>query len=365
MERCDWLAKTGDAPLAALRARMVGQLARSRVLDKARVQGRAVVAIDGTGFLSFRREHCPHCLARKRGEAATWSHQALEAKILGPAKTVFSLGTEFIDNRHLADTPEGAGAEKREQDCELKACGRLLGSIRRDFPQMGICLTLDALYACGTAFRMAQEARCSFVCVFKEGSIPALWQEFRTLLAMCPENALQTRADGWTRRYRWVDELPYRDSEGRDWTLKAIDYEGTGPEGERSCWSWLVSADLRVDAATVEGLAWDAGRARWREENQGFNVQKNGMNLEHAFTLKEHFGTYWLLMQVAHLLMQLVEKGSLLKKLARECGKRTAAGLLGSPGNIADALVESLRRLAWPEEAFGDQGGIQIRLDSG
>ena len=91
-------------------------------------------------------------------------------------------------SRHLADTPEGAGAEKRKQDCELKACGRLLGSIRRDFPQMGLCLTLDALYACGTAFRMAADHRCSFVCVFKEGSLPALWREFRTLLGMCPGN---------------------------------------------------------------------------------------------------------------------------------------------------------------------------------
>ena len=49
----------------------------------------------------------------------------LEAKLLGPAGLVISLGTEFIDNRDLADMPAAADAEQRKQDCELKAWRRL------------------------------------------------------------------------------------------------------------------------------------------------------------------------------------------------------------------------------------------------
>jgi hypothetical protein len=41
-----------------------------------------------------------------------------------------------------------------------------------------------------------------------------------------------------------VNELPYRDSEQREWKLQAIQYQGEGPNGERSEWAWLVSADL-------------------------------------------------------------------------------------------------------------------------
>ncbi len=108
------------------------------------------------------------------------------------------------------------------------------------------------------------------------------------------------------------------------------------------------------------------GRARWREENQGFNDHKNGgMDLEHAYSEKGHFGAYYLLMQVAHILMQLLEKGGLLRALARENGKRTAAALLGGLRDITKALVESLRNLAWPAGCFGGQEGMQIRLDSG
>ena len=241
----------------------------------------------------------------------------------------------------------------------------MLEAVRKDFPQLRLCLALDALYACGAGFALGQDFKASFVIVFKEGSIPTLWQEFQALLTLCPDNRLEVTEDGWRHEYRWVDELPYTDSDQREWKLKAIQYKGEGPEGKRSQWAWLVSADLIVSRATVARLAWGAGRSRWREENQGFNVQKNsGLNLEHAYSEKGHFGAYYVLLQMAHILLQLLEKGSLLRALAREAGKRSAVALLGSLKNIADNLVESLRNLAWPEGVFGQAGKIQIRLDS-
>jgi hypothetical protein len=170
---------------------------------------------------------------------------------------------------------------------------------------------------------------------------------------------------GWKHVYRWVDELPYTDSDNREWELKAIHYPGEGPEGERSEWAWLVSADLAVSQATVEKLVWGAGRPRWRQENQGFNVQKNsGLNLEHAYSERDHFGAYYLLLPMAHLLLQLLEKGSLLRAVAREAGKRSVAALFGSLKNVADCFVESLRNRSWAAECFGAQADRQIRLDS-
>ncbi len=361
----DYLAKVGSAPIAGLRAKLINRLIRMRVLDEARVQGRLVAGVDGSGYLVFRWRHCPHCLTQKCGEHVLYSHKVLEAKILGPAETVLSLGTEFIDNRHLADSPANAGEQQRKQDCELTAARRLLQSVRQDFPQLRLCLSLDALYACGAGFQLGQDFRVSLVIVFKEGSVPTLWHEFQTLLPLCPDNRLEVREDGWRHEYRWLDELTYVDSDKRVWKLKAIQYQGTGPQGEKSQWAWLVSSDLIVSKATVARLVWGAGRPRWWEENQGFNVQKNsGLNLEHAYSEKDHFGAYYLLLQLAHILLQLLEKGSLLRELARAAGKRSARTLLGSLKNIAEFLVESLRNWVWPEEVFGTAGKIQIRLDS-
>ena len=361
----DYLAGLTAAPISTVRAGMMDRLIRMRVLDSARVQGRLVVGLDGSGYLVFRWQHCPHCLTRVCGEHTLYSHQVLEAKVFGPAETVLSLGTEFIDNRTLSDNPVPGSEQQRKQDCELKASRRLLQGVREQFPQLALCLSLDALYACGAGFQLGKDFRASFVIVFKEGSLPALWQEFQALLRLCPSNRREITADGWRHVYRWVDDLPYTDSDGRAWQLQAIHYQGEGPQGARSEWAWLVSPDLVVSAATVEKLSWGAGRIRWRQENQGFNVQKNsGLNLEHAYSEKEHFGVYYILLQMAHIMLQLVEKGSLLRALARQAGKEGVVALLGSLKNLADYLVESLRNWRWPAEVFAAAGPIQIRLDS-
>jgi len=160
----DYLAKVGAGPIASLRASMMGRLIRMRALDDARVQGRLVLGIDGTGYLVFRWKHCDHCLTRKCGEDTLYCHQALEAKVLGPAQTALSLGSsEFIDNR---DVPaQQAGEQKRKQDCELKASRRLLTAVRQDFPRLQLCLSLDALYACGAGFALGKDFDASYVIV--------------------------------------------------------------------------------------------------------------------------------------------------------------------------------------------------------
>jgi hypothetical protein len=109
-----------------------------------------------------------------------------------------------------------ASEQKRKQDCELKAARRLLEAVRKDFPQLRLCLSLDAPYAGGAGFALGQDFKASFVIVFKEGSIPTLWQEFQALLTLCPDNRLEVTEDGWRHEYRWVDELPYTDSDRRE-----------------------------------------------------------------------------------------------------------------------------------------------------
>jgi hypothetical protein len=119
-----------------------------------------------------------------------------------------------------------------------------------------------------------------------------------------------------------------------------------------------------VTARTVQAVATRGGRQRWCIENQGFNVQKNsGLNLEHAYSAGEHWGVYYYLLQIAHVLLQLLEKGSLLRRLAQEQGQGSAVALFGSLKNMAERLLESLRNLWWPEEAFA-RARRQIRFDS-
>ena len=68
-------------------------------------------------------------------------------------------------------------------------------------------------------------------------------------------------------------------------------------------------------------------------------------------------------MQIAHLLLQLLEKGSLLRQLAQQQGKSSAVALFGSLKNMAERLLESLRNLYWPEETYVPRRS-QVRFDS-
>ena len=360
-----FLDGTGAAPIAGLRQRMVQRLIRMKALDAARLQRRFVVLIDGSGYLVFHSPHCQQCLTQRHGETTLYMHQVLEAKLLGPAGTVVSIATEFIDNRDARGTPAGSSPEQIKQDCELKALRRLLAKLRAEFPQLRVCLNGDGLYACGEGFQVAKDYKCDFIYVFKPGRLPALWQEFQALLRLCPEQqVVWTTPRGVTQVYRWVNGLRYTDSDGREWTFDALECTETTKDGKETIWSWVTS--LEVSHETVVEVATEGGRTRWREENEGFNTQKNsGLNLEHAYS-HTCWATYYFLLQIAHLLLQLVEKGSLLRQLAQQQGKRTAVELFGSLKNMAQRLLESLRYGHWPDEAFDRAAAvpIQIRLDS-
>ena len=140
--------------------------------------------------------------------------------------------------------------------------------------------------------------------------------------------------------------------------------EQTTAEGEQTLWASVTN--LPVNRNTVIDIATKGGRQRWHIENQGFNTQKNSdLNLEHAYSRGPHWAAYYVLLQLVHLLLQLVEKGSLLKQLAAAVGQRVL-GLYGSLKNMAYRLLESLRQLRSPDAVYDAKqaGRIQIRLDS-
>jgi hypothetical protein len=359
-----FLARSGAQPLADLRTRMVQRLLRMRVLDAGRLQGQWVVAIDGSGYLVFRQRHCAHCLEWRCGDNTLYLHQVLEAKLLGPAGLVVSLGTVFIDNRDAADTPAAAGAPERKQDCELKAFERLDAQLKASFPRLSICYSGDGLFACGRSLQLARASGRGYVFTFKPGRLPAVWQEFQSLLPLCPEQRLErVTPEGARQVYLWVHDLSYTDDQKRPWSFTAIQCQET-IDGQTTTWAWIT--DRAVTARTVVEVATKGGRHRWHIENQGFNAQKNGgFNLEHAYSHRCWQAFYYLL-QIAHLLLQLLEKGSLLRRLARELG-RTPLQLFGSLKNIARRLLESFRFRRIEDTAYDRAAAarIQIRLDSG
>ena len=344
-----FLGHLPEGELPALRRQMVHRLIRMKALDDARLFGHFPVVLDGTGQLYFQQRHCPHCLTKTVDGKTQYYHHVLEAKLVSPQGLAISIGTEFIAN---------TDPKASKQDCEMKAFARLAKRLRADFPQLLLCLLLDGLYANGTALDICRANHWKYIITFKEGSLPALWRDYQDLLGLCPDNRKDYRPDTDTRQsFAWVNDLEHRDDQGRIHRLAALQcHEQSGQK--KQFFAWLTN--FTVDDQSVVALANRGGRCRWKIENQGFNIQKNGgFNLEHAYSLSNRqIKNYYLLMQIAHMILQLIERGSLLNG--------TVQRLFGSLKNLARRLAESLRHYLIPPQATDPLAAarIHIRLNS-
>jgi hypothetical protein len=292
------LRKLPVKELASLRTRMARSLLRGRVLERFRLRGKFyLLAVDGTGYLRFSKPHCPHCLTRRLSNGQVqYHHPVLEAKLICDNGLVISLGTEFITN--------GDGQDK--QDCEQNAFQRLLPRLRADFPHLSLCLLLDGLYLNGPTLALLKRHHCAWIITFKEGSLPEASREFEALWSVQTPQQLATEAGKLHRRYRWVNDLSH--AEHRFHALECVE---TPSGGEATRFRWATS--LRVDRSNVEELSEKGGRQRSKIENEGFNAQKNGgYGLEHAYAQDWNAArNFYFLMQIAHLISQLLVKGTL------------------------------------------------------
>ncbi len=354
-----FLQHVGWKPLDALRTQMLRRLLRMKALDRARLLGHVVVAIDGTGHLHFARQHCPHCLVRQYPTHAVYLHMVEEAKLVGPGGMALSMGTVFIDNTAVP-MRAGRDGEARTQDCELAAVRRLVPALKAAFPQTRLCLVGDALYGCRPIIELVEAQGWAYVFTFKPGSLPVAWAEFQALLRLHPEQTRRVTLPNGTRQvYRWACGVSAGGAGHPEFSVHAVQCEETTVEGKTTTFAWLTN--LPVTADTVVAIATKGGRRRWTIENQGFNLQKNSeLHLEHAYsTDPERLKAYYYLLQIAHLILQVVERGSLLRRLAAAQGT-TVGALFGSLKNIARRLLEDLRHALLPE----DPGrAMQIRFD--
>jgi len=335
--------------LHSLRRQLVHRLIRMKALNEGRLFGHFLVVLDGTGQLYFRQKHCEHCLTKTIDGKTQYYHHVLEAKLVTPEGLAISIGSEFIENSDPKAT---------KQDCELKAFARLAPRLKKDFPQLLLCLGMDGLYANGTALTICEQNRWKYFITFKEGSMPAVWKEYQTLLELCPDNRRDHTTDRRVQQtFAWVDDLEYVDDQGRHQRFNAFQcHEQDGQE--KKFFAWLTNFTIRPE--NVVALGNRGGRCRWKIENEGFNIQKNGgFNLGHAYSTGEwQIKNFYVLLQIAHMILQLIECGSLL---GADCKR-----MFGSIGNLAKRLAESLRNRLIPPEATDPAiaRGIQIRLNS-
>jgi DDE_Tnp_1-associated len=336
--------------------KLVETLIRKKVLERYRLLGRYyVIAIDGTGIYTFSERHCEHCLTRTHNGVTTYYHYVLEAKLVTWDGLSFSLMSEFIENPQPDPT---------KQDCELNAFHRIASRLKKRFPCLPICLSLDGLFACGPVFARCRDYDWRFVIVLKERDLPSVYNEFLGLAKLQPEGRLKERIVKpveINRDFRWVNGIEYCDSQDREHLLNVLQLHETKlQDSQPTATRFMWVSDLEIAKGNVREVAQNAGRDRWKIENQGFNSQKcGGFALEHLYSHAYNSAkVFYFLLQMAHHFFQLMVAGSLFKKYFPRG--------FGSLKNFGERLREAWRNSLLHAQALDllDRLRFQIRFDT-
>lgn len=262
-------------------------------------------ALDGVQFFSSNKIHCKQCSQKhqKKGEI-TYSHSAVSAVIVSPGHDkVISLPPAFI-------TPQD-GEEK--QDCEINAAKRLIAQYADRYKELGMTILGDDLYCKQPFCQLLLDNHLDFILVCKPESHKTLYE----FVQLEEEDIACVKKIRWNGpnmeidTYRFVNKVPMRDGKTAlevNWcelttTLK----DGT------VIYKNSFATNFTITKKNVAKIAAD-GRARWKIENEGFNILKRkGYNLEHNFGHGEQFlsnllFTFNLLAYLFHTMLDVMDK---------------------------------------------------------
>jgi hypothetical protein len=239
----------------------------------ARLGGRLLIALDGTEYFCSNKLSCPHCSTRKRAHGVTEHfHTMLAASIVTPGRNLaLPLPPEFVRPQDGHD----------KQDCESRAARRWLLAHGERYRRFDPVYLGDDLYANQPLCEAILASGGHFLFVCKPDSHKTLYEYLTGIEIASLSKPVKRGKQRATHAWRWMNAIPIRDGDDAlmvNWLELTI----RDAKGEIAYRNSFVS-DLPIDASNVEAMA-DAGRARWKIENETFNVLKTkGYNLEHNF----------------------------------------------------------------------------------
>lgn len=288
-----------------------------------------MLAIDGSGLQHFDYEPYPGCPYREyKSGRKVWITYVLEAKIVTENGFSLSLATQWIEN------PTDQVFDK--QDSENKAFKRLAQQLKKDFPRLPVMLLLDGLYPTNPVFTLCKEYRWGFIITLKDNSLKSV-QEQISDQRLFKQYGKAQRVDRNTTH--WLKNK-YKIFKGLDYKQQRLDVVETVFEkqhlktDETETTRFVHISNLDIDELNAHQVS-QAGRLRWKIENEGFNNQKNNdYNVQHKFS-RTHFNAtknYYQLMQIADIINQLTYKQKPIQQYLKRYGftiKSVIADILG------------------------------------
>src|SRR5262252_8559564 len=244
-----------------------------RVLDQ-----QLLVSLDGTQYFSSQALHCQNCLTRQLSNGHTlYYHTAITPVIVCPGHApVIALAPEYI-------MPQDGHAK---QDCEQAAGKRWITQHAATLVPHHVTLLGDDLYSKAPFCALALHQGFNFILVCKPGSHPKLYDR----LAFWQAQGAITHCEQRRRKgrltevaiYRFLNEVVMQDGKHAlsvNWVEMTVVNAKTGAH----LYYNTFITNHRLSAENVAQVA-QAGRGRWKIENENNNVLKTkGYHVEHNF----------------------------------------------------------------------------------
>lgn len=262
------------ASLCGLFDEALAAVERAGALPSLRGLGKHVlIAFDGTQYFCSNKLSCKKCSTRKRANGAVeYVHALVAACIVAPGHNrALPLAPEFVQPQDGHD----------KQDCESRAARRWLIAHGPRVKRLDPVYLGDDLYSNQPICEAVLASGGHFLFVCKPDSHKTLSEYLTGVELPSKSQAVRRGKQRAVHVWRWMTDIPIRDGQDAlkvNW-LELVIKDAKGQLAYRN--SFVT--DLPVNADTVADLA-KAGRARWKIENETFNVLKTkGYNLEHNF----------------------------------------------------------------------------------
>jgi hypothetical protein len=245
-----------------------------------------LLSVDGTGHFSSNSVNCEQCMVRKNDGGELYHHQMLCGAIVKPGmKNVIPVRPEMIKKQ------DG----QTKNDCERAAMRRFLLGYREDHPKLKTIILTDALHSTLPNLDDLEKMDISYIMSVKPGSHETLfkgintWTELNKIRTVVKEEEIGEKVKKKRiREYRFSNGILLAHANLKR-AVNFLDFVETiqwvGKKGKlkekRVHYTWIT--DLSIFDSNCEELA-QAGRTRWKIENEAFNTLKNqGYEFEHNF----------------------------------------------------------------------------------
>ena len=318
----EFLERLDPLELEKIQANIVYRMIRRKTFDEAKVLSRWLVLVDGSELDEGNTQKNENYLSRSynkgtENEFTKYHRSILEAKIYFGNNLVCSMVTETIENTAEYNAKK-LSEEEIKQDCESKAFVRLAAKLKKRFPRLPICIVADGLYVSEKVMKICEEYGWDYIIRYKEGCAPSIEEEYRAI----PEKNEVGKAE-------YINGITYRDMEVNVLKYRETKIKKGAPVTTEFAWITSIKITNRNAKKLVE-----AGRNRWKIENQGFNRQKRWQgDIEHACSFHEKAQkNHYLLEQISDFMKQLYEYFYLKKNEIKKAQKNISSELLASFG---------------------------------